>query len=272
MDNNQDSGVYDAYVLGAMAGGLELSPKNFIVPPSNPFLFGMWLGNAGNTGAVDTVQPVYSSGSGPSVLEQMAWTKGNRLNALSFASLFLTFLLCAALPGAGIFIFMFLWLGVWAPLHCYIKAVMTAREYGSNVKVRFGFKGAVALALTFFMIASVCVVAALAADLFLLGGNSINYASGKLLNYHLAGVFGLAAVVALPITLLVQGWYARRVYRGKKAMPAYMKVLAGMFMLGLLMIVGYNLLQYMYAYHRPVLDNLVLFMIDHHWIHDPRLA
>ncbi|HVI42074.1 MAG TPA: hypothetical protein VM577_15590, partial [Anaerovoracaceae bacterium] len=252
MENNQDSGVYDAFVLGAMAGGMELSPKNFIVPPSNPFLFGMWLGNAGNTGAVDSIQPVYTSGAGPTVFEQMAWTKGNRLNALSLMIGILLFLACAAIPGVGIFIFAFLLVGVLGPIHTYIKAVMAARAYGSSVKVRFGFKGAAALGFTFLMIAFFCVLAGLAADLYLLGGHSINYAHNSELKLHLEGILALAAVVALPITLVVQGWYARRIASGKRAMPWYIKVVAGLLLVGLTLIVGYNFLQYLYAYHREV--------------------
>lgn len=161
------------------------------------------------------------------ILQEMNWR--NPLHVIGFllaiGSLVLAY--CVGSIFGEIFWIMGI-LAVGLPLFAYVKTVQAAQRYGAGVKVHFGFGGAIAFALTIIAV----YIAALVILEWLLDaaapGESglvaivFNAITGRAVSRHpvLAIIVGVAAI---PIGVFIHGWFARRIARGKRAIPWYMR-------------------------------------------------
>lgn len=237
MDNNEHkTDLYDGYLTGHKLMGGEVSPRTFPVPPSNPALFQQWL----IAGMMPSSKSRGQSASGyEGAFAHVDWK--NPLEAGTILAAIVLLFACIFVAGPfGEFVWSLLIVVFALPVLAYVKAMRAARTFGAGVQVKFGFRGTVSLLVTCF-----CVYTLL---LELFGWvtsrgfpsfQTLVDAITRLDMYRHPISLGIVGLLTLPLTFYVQGWSARRLSKGKGAMPLYIKaisfvVLAPVILCGLL--------------------------------------
>lgn len=143
------------------------------------------------------------------------------------------------------------------PVCGYIAAMRMARRLGGGVRVRFGLRGSLSLALT-------CLAAyTLLVDLLCWMTSNRFPAFDGLLEVAINGPWGsiytdhriemgVAGVLALPLCVLLRSWSARRVAKGKRATPWYLKLAGMVVLLPLFLLAIATALHQFYLHHREL--------------------
>ncbi|TDV01167.1 hypothetical protein C7408_1562 [Paraburkholderia caballeronis] len=112
------------------------------------------------------------------------------------------------------------------PVLAYAKAIRAAKTYRIGATVKFGFRGTLSLLVTCFSVYTVLLT--------LFGWvtsprfpsfQAVVDAVDRLNMYRHPILMSIIGILVLPLTLYIQGWSARRLSKGKKAMPLYVKVI-----------------------------------------------
>jgi hypothetical protein len=143
------------------------------------------------------------------------------------------------------------------PMLAYVQAIRAANALGGGQRARFGFRGSFSLAMGCFIVYTLLVdLLCWVTDRGFPGFDSLIYVAiggpwGRFYG-HSRIEMGIAGLVALPFCVLLRSWFARRLAKGKRAMPWYLKVAGAIVLLPLVLPAAGTLLGLFYHHHREL--------------------
>lgn len=143
------------------------------------------------------------------------------------------------------------------PAYAYIAAIRSARRLGSGVRVRFGLRGSLSLALTCLAVYTLLVdllcwmTSRQFPDIGALLAVAVNGPWGSFYVDHRIAM-AVSGALALPLCVLLHSWFARRVAEGKRASPWYLKIVGAIVLLPLFLLALATVLHQFYLHHREL--------------------